>query len=177
MSDTTTQARPYARAVFKLAQEQGDLKGWSGRLGLMALVAADPTMLALVQSPRVNAAQLAELFAGICGKELGGEGQNLVRLLADNDRLAALPEIAALYEIDRAEAEGTVEAELVSAQPVDEAQQNKIRDALKARLNREVSLTSRIDPELLGGAVIRAGDMVIDGSVRGRLNKLAGILN
>jgi F-type H+-transporting ATPase subunit delta len=176
MAETSTVARPYAQAVFKLAREQGDLKTWSSMLELAAVVTRDPTMLALIQSPRADAEQLASLFNDICGKGFNDQARNLVRLLAQNKRLTLLPVVAEQYELMRAEAEGVIEAELIAATPVDDAQQKKIIDALKSRLGREVSLTCSTDESLLGGAIIRAGDLVIDGSLRGRLEKLAGAL-
>jgi F-type H+-transporting ATPase subunit delta len=176
MAETTTVARPYAQAIFKLGREAGDFKKWSDMLGTAAMVARDPTMLALIESPRAEHAQLAGLFAGVCGERLDDRARNLLKLLAQNGRLALLPVIAELYEQMRAEAEGSVEAELIAAMDVDAAAQDKIAQALKARLKREVTLTFKVDPALLGGAIVRAGDLVIDGSVRGRLQKLASAL-
>jgi F-type H+-transporting ATPase subunit delta len=176
MAETTTVARPYAQAVFKLAREAGDFRRWSDMLTVAAQVASDPTMLALIESPRAEHTQLARLFADVCGERLDDRARNLLKLLAQNGRLALLPVIAELYEQMRADAEGSVEAELIAAMDVDAAAQDKIAQALKARLNRDVTLTFKVDPALLGGAVIRAGDLVIDGSVRGRLQKLASAL-
>ncbi len=177
MSDATTLARPYAQAVFKLAREENDLAGWSARLALAARVAADPDMGRLIASPRVDRQEAARVFVEVCGQPLGPEGANLIRLLAENRRLALLPAIAELYEALRADAEGVVEAQLVAARDVDEAQRQRIAEALQQRLGRRVQLSCQTDPALLGGAVVRAGDLVIDGSVRGRLQKLAGVLN
>lgn len=176
MSDYAMIARPYAQAVFRLAEEEGDLKAWSGMLAFAAAVAADPAMVAVLNSPRVSTDQLADLIISICGERLNLHAQNLVRLLAANRRLPALADIASLYEQFKAEAERTVDAELVSAKPVTPAQQKKIAAALKSKLGREVTLHCVTDASLIGGAVIRAGDTVIDGSVRGRLEKLAGVL-
>lgn len=176
MAETTTIARPYAQAVFKLAREAGDYRPWSDVLAAATTVARDPTMAALIESPRVDRGQMAELFIDVCGKHLDTGGKNLIRLLAANRRLGLLPELARQYEALRAEAEGTLEAELISAQPVDEAYERKIAAALKAKLGREVRLSCSTDDSLVGGAIIRAGDLVIDGSVRGRLEKLAAAL-
>ncbi len=176
MAEISTVARPYAQAVFKLAQEAGDYARWTDALTAASTIARDPTMLALIQSPRAESKQLAELFIGVAGDHFDPQAQNFIRLLAENHRLALLPVITELYEVMRAEAEGVLDAEIVSALPIATDQQDRIAAALKARLGREISLTATTDPELLGGAVIRAGDMVIDGSVRGRLHKLAGAL-
>lgn len=176
MSDFTTIARPYAQAVFELAKAQGNLPAWSDMLKMCAQVVRDPNMHALLGSPRVDRAQLAQLIIDVCGQGLSADGANMVRLLADNRRLQVLPEIAQSYENLRAEAEGMVEAEIHSPFPVSEAQLSSIAAALKVRLGREVALKSVTDASLLGGAIIRAGDLVIDGSVRGRLEKLATAL-
>jgi len=173
MAEKITIARPYAQAVFTLAQERGALKEWSEMLQLAAAVAVDPDMAALIASPRVSGGVQAKLFTDICGEKLNASGQNMIKVLVENDRLALLPEIAALYEIERAVAEGTVEAEVVSATELSEAQKLSIADSLKGRLGREVTLSCTTDAALLGGAIIRAGDVVIDGSVVGKLEKLA----
>lgn len=173
MADTSALARPYAQAVFELAQEDGDLAHWSEMLGIAVMVARDPTMLSLSQSPKVDAEQLGQLFIEVCGDGLSDQGANFIRLLAHNGRLAVLPDIVGQYETVRAEAEGSIEAEMVSAVEVDQPQQQKIVKALEQRLNRTVRLACKVDSGLLGGAVIRAGDMVIDGSFKSSLQKLA----
>lgn len=172
MAEKTTIARPYAEAVFELAQQRKELPRWSDMLELASAVAADPRMSALVGNPNVGKDQLIRLFLDVCGDRLSAEGQNLIRVLVDNDRLEVLTEIAALYETYRADAERTVEAQVVSAFPVDDAQQQQIIAMLKKRLGREVTLSCETDKSLLGGAIIRAGDLVIDGSVTGQLAKL-----
>ena len=177
MAEITTVARPYAQAVFKRAQETGRLADWSSELQFAAAVALDPRMTDIIESNRLTKAELAELFIGVCAERLSDEGRNLVRLLAENRRLALLPEIAAVYEVLRAEAESTVEAQMVSAYPLDDAQRDRIAEALKARLGRKVTLSATVDESLIGGAIIRAGDLVIDGSVRGKLGRLASALN
>jgi F-type H+-transporting ATPase subunit delta len=176
MAENITIARPYAQAIFSLAQEQGDLKGWSEMLQFAAAVAADAEMVAVIDSPRFDSNQIAELFIDVCGDKLSDAGKNMIRVLADNDRLVLLPEVAALYEVERAAVEGTVVAEVTSAVPLNDAQQKSIAEALTKRLGREVSLECNIDESLLGGAIIRAGDMVIDGSVVGKLEKLTSAL-
>jgi F-type H+-transporting ATPase subunit delta len=171
--ERATLARPYAEAVFRLAREKKALAGWSEMLKLAAAVAADPQMTRLVDNPRVPRTRFVEFFLDVCGKKLDADGANLVRLLTENHRLALLPEIAALFEALRAEAETRVEAEVVSATAVSADQLKTIAAALKQRLGREVTLATRLDPSLVGGIVIRAGDLVIDGSVRGKLVALA----
>lgn len=172
MAEKTTIARPYAQAVFALAQSHKELPRWSEMLQLAASVAADERVANLVGNPRVDKAQLAKLLLDICGDRLNAAAQNLVRLLVENDRMDVLTEIAGLYEVYRAEAERTVEAHVISAFPVDEAQKQQIIASLKKRLGREVTLSCETDKKLLGGAIIRAGDLVIDGSATGQLAKL-----
>ena len=176
MSELTTAARPYARAAFDIAKANGEQQKWTDMLGFMAAVAHDPTMTALLDSPRLSQNQAAEMFISVCEEKIDQRGKNFIKLLAENDRLKLLPEITALYEHYRAEAEGTIEAEVISASEVSESQLAKITASLKNRLGKEVRLTSKIDSSLIGGAIIRAGDLVIDGSVSGRLEKLSTAL-
>lgn len=171
--ERTTLARPYAEAVFRLARERKSLGPWSEMLKLAAAVARDPQMNRLIDNPRVPRERFVEFFLDVCGKKLDPDGANFIRLLTENRRIQLLPEIAALYETLRAEAETRVEAEVVSAAAVSAEQLQTIAAALKKRLGRDVSLATRLDPSLVGGIVIRAGDLVIDGSVRGKLGALA----
>ena len=145
-------------------------------LTFMVAVAGDPGMRALLDSPVLSKQQAGDLFVSVCEEHINERGKNFIRLLAENNRINLLPEIAALYRQYRAAAEGTIDAEVVSASEVNEAQLASISAALKRRLGKEVRLVSRTDPALIGGAVIRAGDLVIDGSVRGRLDKLSTAL-
>jgi len=177
MAEYSTIARPYAQAVFELAKEQGRLAQWSEMLQLVALVAADKNVKKLIGNPRVSKAQLKDFMLGVCGERLDGGARNFLGVLVENRRLNLLPNIAGQYEACRAEEEKVVQAEMISALPVNAEQQQKIAAALKARLGREVSLECKTDQSLLGGAIIRAGDMVIDGSVTGHLNRFANALS
>lgn len=176
MSEIITAARPYARAVFELARAKGRLENWSNQLGLMAVVADDPNMAGLLDNPTVSRDRVADLFISVCGDALDAEGGNLVRLLAENGRLSLLGAIHGLFEQMRTEAGNSADAEVVSAFPLDEAQKSAIAAALKRRTGREIRLDCKTDEALLGGAVIRMGDLVIDGSIRGRLEKMAATL-
>jgi len=176
MSELTTAARPYARAAFDIANSHGEQQQWSDMLSFMATIAYDPTMNALLDSPGLSQSQSAEMFIKVCEDKVDQRAKNFIKLLAENGRVKLLPEIAALYEHYRAEAEGSIEAEVISATETSDDQLAKIAAALKTRLGKEVRVTSKIDPTLIGGAVIRAGDMVIDGSLSGRLNKLSTTL-
>ncbi len=171
--DATTIARPYAEAVFQRAVETDKLDLWSEMLELLSTAAADPTLAGVLAGPGLSREQKAELVLEIGGGRLSEEGQNLVRLLAENNRLGVLPEIAALFAQRKAEHEGTVEVELTTAYPLKPAQEKLLAEALKAKLGREVRIASHEDPELIGGFRLRAGDMVIDSSVAGQLNQLA----
>ncbi len=176
MAEKSTIARPYAQAVFRLAQEQNDLAKWSDALQTAAVIVGDPTMQALIRNPKVTKQQLISLIEELAGKHLDDLGQNLIRLLVENHRLLYLPEVAALYETYRKEAEHIVDAQVITAFPLDDEQQRRIADALKARLGRTVTLHQTVDESLLGGVIIRTEDQVIDGSVTAQLDKLARAL-
>ncbi len=176
MAEKSTIARPYAQAAFSMAESQGDLKKWSEMLQLIAAVASDETMQLLIGNPSITSDKLVDTFIGICGNGLDQYGQNFVRILAENERLDVISEIADLYEAKRAEAERTVEAEVTSAFPLSEAQQAQLVAALKKRLGRDVELVTKTDENIVGGAIVRAGDLVIDASVTGQLEQLANTL-
>lgn len=173
MAEKMTVARPYARAVFEIARDDGTLAAWSAFLGRASVAAADERIQALIGNPAVSREALAELFIEL-GGDAGSHGANFLRLLADNGRMAWLPEIAAEYELLRAEAENVVDVQLTSAVELDEKQRDGFAAALRKRLGRDVRLHCDTDAKLLGGAIIRAGDLVIDGSLFGRLERLAG---
>jgi F-type H+-transporting ATPase subunit delta len=177
MTQKRSLARPYAQAAFMLARERGALKKWSQLLALAAAVARDETMQRLVSDPRLARADAAQQFLRVCGDALDAEAANFICLLADNRRLDLLPEIAALFEERRNEAEGWVETSVVSAFPLTEEQTRAIEQAMKRRFGRGIRLSVAVDRSLLGGVIIRAGDLVIDGSARGRLDQLASQLN
>lgn len=173
MAEQATIARPYARAAFEYAHAHNALKQWSDALAIAAAVAADPNVVRLLNNPRVAPAQVVDLIADVSGNALDNASRNFVATLAANRRIALLPQIAAMYEAMRADVENRARVSVTSAAPLNEAQQQRLASALKKRLNREVQLDCSVDPELLGGAVIRCGDLVIDGSVKSRLAQLA----
>ena len=208
MTESSNIARPYARAVFELAQERSDLAEWGGYLDLLAMIAADAGVIALVNNPRVSTEQLVNFFLEMIwvvkGKKSEGKvppniykfftdkesknarefvfGKsidqitNLVKLLVSNGRIGILPEIVRAYAALRAEAENTVAAEIITAAEIDARQRKQFTTALQAKLGRTVKLEFAVDRELVGGAVVRAGDWVIDGSVRAQLEQLVGAL-
>ena len=173
MAEKSTIARPYAEAVFELAQASGQLAQWSDMLQAVNMVVCNEDMQGLIGNTSVGKAQLADLIVDVAGAVLNEQGKNLVKLLAENRRLGVMAEIVEQFEVLKAEAEKTIEAEITAASEVSAAQQAKIAAQLKARLGREVSLRCRVDESLLGGAIIKAGDLVIDGSISGQLNKLS----
>ncbi|MGI9319504.1 MAG: F0F1 ATP synthase subunit delta [bacterium] len=174
MSDLTNIARPYAQAVFELARDNDDLAGWGDQLSLLAAVAADQNMVELLKNPAFTTEQQTSLIQEICGDNLSADGNNLVKLLVNNDRVNALPEIAAVYAEKRAEAESVIEADMITATPIDDAQREAFSKALQSKLGRSVKLNFEVNEELIGGAVIRAGDWVVDGSVKAQLEQLVG---
>jgi F-type H+-transporting ATPase subunit delta len=179
MAENITLARPYARAAFELAQDKGALEAWSKTLKLLAELSGDASVQALLSSPKATPALRAAIFAELCarsGEALDAFQGNFVKLLAENRRLPLLSEIAADFETLRAEAENVLEVELRAARPVDAAEQARISAALTAKLKHRITLKYVEDKSLIGGAVIQAGDLVIDGSVRGKLGRLAAAL-
>lgn len=177
MAEKITIARPYANAVFELARIQSNYDEWSQVLSAFASFARDPEMQVLIDDPHYTSTQIVSFFTEIENNiVITDAAKNLLEVLADNDRLSILPEIATLFEQLRAEIEGTLEAEIISAKPLSEDQLNDIAAALKRRLGREVTFSCKTDESVLGGAVIRAGDLVIDGSAVGKLNQLAAAL-
>ncbi|RMG55790.1 MAG: F0F1 ATP synthase subunit delta [Gammaproteobacteria bacterium] len=177
MSEVTTAARPYARAIYELAREQGSFDKWSEVLAFLAAAVRDEQVQQLLNSPRLTEAQKAEAMVRIAGDLADDQVKRLIEAMAENGRLGLIPEVQGMYEQLRDEAEGVIEAEVLSAQPLSDADQKALAESLKKRLGKEVKLVSKVDESLLGGAVIRAGDIVIDGSIQGRLHKLASVLS
>jgi len=176
MAEAATIARPYAKAAFMAARDAKALPAWSEALRLGAGLIADPAIEDLVTSPKMTVDQLVSMFAGLGGDAIDAKFQNFVRLLARNKRLNVLPQIAAQYELLRAQYENELDVHVTSAVAMNADQQGKLADALKKRFKRNVRMSVKLDPALLGGAVIRAGDLVIDGSINGRLQRLASEL-
>ncbi len=173
MADKLTVARPYARAAFEEARGEDRLAQWSESLKVAAQVAQDPRVANLLGNPHVTPEELAQLVIGIAGPDLGEHGANFVRTLADNRRLSYLPEIAAQFDALKDAAQGVADVTVTSAATLDEAEQKKLAAALEKRLKRQVRLHLAVDPQLIGGAILRAGDLVIDGSLSTRLERIA----
>ena len=149
------------------------MESWGEALALLAAVASDESMQDLLDQPRLSKEQKAELMLKVVSDKLNKQQQNLVRLMAENDRLKALPEVAHQFEIYRAEAEGKVEAEVISAFALSSEQEQAITAMLKSKLGRDVSITTSTDESLIGGVIIKAGDTIIDGSMKSQLESLA----
>jgi F-type H+-transporting ATPase subunit delta len=177
MAELSTLARPYARAAFEFAREHGELSAWSAQLATAAAVTRDSAMEAVLGNPALTAEQQAQTLQDVCGDALNAGGRNFVSILADNKRLSLLPEISGLFEQYKANQEKTVDVKVFSAFEVAEQTEQTLAQVLRTKLEREVKVDSVVDKSLLGGVLIRAGDLVIDGSVRGRLNKLAEAMN
>ena len=173
MAEYTTSARPYARAVYAQATETASVASWGDALSLMAAVASDASMQEILDKPQLSKEQKGELMLKVLSDKLNQQQQNLVRLMAENGRLRALPEVAHQFEIYRAEAEGKVDAEVISAFALTSEQERAITEMLKSKLGRDVSITTSTDESLIGGVVIKAGDIIIDGSMKSQLESLA----
>lgn len=176
MAELTTLARPYAKAAFEHAQANQQMAQWSDMLALAAAVSQDDTVQRMLKAPRLTSTEKAATFIEVCGDALNAQVRNFIQVLAENERLLLLPEIAALFELYKSEREKSVDVEVTSAFALSAEQQDKLAKVLSARLSREVRLHAAEDPALIGGVVIRAGDLVIDGSVRGKIAKLAEAL-
>lgn len=177
MAELTTIARPYAKAAFEFARAASDLQGWYQALSLAAGVSAEDKVKSLLSSPSLTAEQKAAAFVEVCGDDLSAEQKNFIAVLSENGRLSLLSEVLALFELYKANQEKSVDVDIRAAYEIAADVEAKLAETLTRKLDRQVSLQTSVDPSLLGGAVIRAGDTVIDGSVRGRLAKLAEAMN
>ncbi|MDR2259410.1 MAG: F0F1 ATP synthase subunit delta [Azoarcus sp.] len=175
MAENVTIARPYADAAFELARGAGALGPWSEALDRLAIVMADPAMLACVTDPKLSAERLCELVLEVAG-ELSAEQRNFVRVLVDNERLHVLPEIRDLFAVLKNAHEGVLEAKITSAFPLDDASLASLKADLEARFKARINTAVAVDPELIGGVRIAIGDEVIDASVRGKLASMAATL-
>jgi F-type H+-transporting ATPase subunit delta len=175
MSDLTTIARPYAKAAFDFAVEKDQLDQWGQMLSFAAEVANNEQMTELLTSS-FSAEKMAEIFVAVCGDQVDANGQNLLKVMAENGRLTALPDVCEQFFILKKEHEKEIDVEVISASELSDEQLANISSKLEARLERKVKLNCSVDETLLGGVIIRAGDLVIDDSARGRLNRLSDAL-
>ncbi|MEM1403951.1 MAG: F0F1 ATP synthase subunit delta [Pseudomonadota bacterium] len=177
MAELSTLARPYAKAAFEYADAEHALDAWMAELTVLAAVVEDDAVESLLANPALTAQAQGEALAGLLGDELGESRVRFVHVLAENRRLGLAPHILQQFAQLKAAREQSVDVEMISAFEVAPEVRDRIADALSKRLEREVVVTTETDSGLLGGVLIRAGDLVIDGSVRGRLNKLAETLS
>ncbi len=176
MSEQSNLARPYAKALFELAQDTGDFAKWSEQLSFLSAVSEDKHILEAIQNPGISKQQITDLLLDISKDQLDEQGQNLIKLLIRNERMAALADINEQFLMLRDEAEQVIEAQLITAAEVDDAQKQKIEGALSKRLGKTINLETLVDESLIGGAVVRAGDWVVDGSVKAQLQDLVGAI-
>lgn len=177
MAELSTLARPYAKAVFEYADDANDLQGWSKSLALVAAVTQQDAVVRLLNSPNYTAAKKAEKTIAVCGDAINDKVCGFMRVLSENRRLKLLPQIYQQFEVLKANREKTIEVSVVSARAISSEQKNKLASVLSEKLERKVNMQVSVDDSLIGGVIVRAGDTVIDGSIRGRLAKLAEVLN
>lgn len=173
MAESSTIARPYAKAAFEFALENKALDQWSKALDLLAIIANDENAQILIKNPNVSNQQRVEFFEGVGADLLDEKMKNFVRLLAENNRLLELPELNQQFNQLKADYEKTVDVELVSATKMTEATQKIFAEKLAAKLGRKVSIENNVDPSLIGGLIVKAEDLVIDGSISGKIAKLS----
>lgn len=173
MEELSTVARPYALAVFDLARESNRVTQWAQMLAFLGTLLSDVQMRAVAGDPRVPRARLEQLIFDLAGERLDGEGRNLLRVVLDAGRIQALPAIARAFETLCAEAEGVLDVEVASAFELEPAEEQGLIDAVRRRVGKRLRVRTRTDRDLIGGAVVRVGDLVIDLSLKGRLRQLA----
>ena len=176
MIEPTTLARPYARAAFEHARAAGELAAWQTALSELAAITTQPKVAAAMRDPNQTAAQRASTLSSLAGDTVPTAVGNLLAIMSDNGRLSLIPEVAKLFDQLKQAVESAVAVHVTSAYPLSDAETQQLTETMQEKLERSITLTSETDPSLLGGALIRADDLVIDGSVRGRLNKLTGTL-
>lgn len=176
MTDLATLARPYAEAVFKIAKQSNSTAKWSEMLAFLAVVAADPDIVRITGNPKVSRADLQQLLLGISKDRLNQTGRNFLKLLIENGRVMLLTDIAELYEHSRAEDEGYVDVDVKTAYAFTKDEEHKLAATLEKKLNKSVHMSVQTDKTLIAGFWAKAGDIVIDGSLKGQIQQLAKIL-
>lgn len=182
MAELSTMARPYARAAFEYASEQGCVDQWADMLASMAAITEQEKIARLLTLPTISAEELTQTLCELIGRDRLSDqsarnGANLISVLAHNKRLSLLPQISHQFEVLQAEQKQIVDVELTSAFALSDTQTDELATKLRQMLDRDVEISTRVDQALIGGVHVRAGDLVIDGSVRGKLAKLAEVLN
>jgi len=177
MSNATTLARPYAKAAFELAEADNAVSSWHDMLGLASAAVTEKSLAGLLESPHASGGQIVQILTAAAGDTFDAKFRKFLDVLADNKRLSLLPEIGVLYQELREEAEKLLRVRVVSAFPLEEEQAARLKQALAKRFDREILLEPEVDRSVIGGAVIYAGDQVIDGSLKDRLTRLANSLS
>ena len=176
MADNASLARPYAKALFELAQESSAYEAWGASLKKLAAISQDSDFAALINDPKISVDQLTTLLQDLLAGDLPEGGNNFLNLLVKNDRITALANIEQQFAELVAKAQASVNAQVVTALALTESQKSSLASALEQRLGLKVNLEETVDADLIGGAIIKAGDMVIDGSAKGRIEKLTSAL-
>tara|TARA_R110000782_G_scaffold16289_4_gene46850 strand:- start:938 stop:1474 length:537 start_codon:yes stop_codon:yes gene_type:complete len=175
MLEKATIARPYANAAFDQAVEEGKLSEWSSMLNLLSVIVSDENMRGVINNPKLSSEQLHQFIADICGDKLSKTGSNFTRVLVEAERIGLAAEVFSLFEQKRAATEGISEVDVVSAYALDDAQVNAISESIAKRLGKKIDINTDEDKDLIGGVIIRAGDSVVDASLRGRLKELNSV--
>ncbi|WP_300089014.1 F0F1 ATP synthase subunit delta [uncultured Nitrosomonas sp.] len=176
MAEAITIARPYAEALFKLAKGNGSLFSWSEMLQVMSAITRENQVRELINNPQISSQKMCEIILSISGKKVNEIGERFLTLVTENQRLEILPQICELFEQLKAQHEGVLEAEVVSAFPLESGQQEKLVSILESKFKRKVKVGVSVNNELIGGVRIKIGDQVIDSSVHGKLEAMATAL-
>ncbi len=176
MAGNSTLARPYAKAAFDHARDKGELQYWSDMLALAAAIGSDPIVRQAYGHPAMKPSDWADLFLAVGGGEFSEAFGNFLRLVAENGRIPLIADIRDLFEQYRAEEEGKLEVRVITAVPLNDEQRDRLAKVLEKRFEKSIELECHVDPQILGGAVLHAGDFLIDGSIRGKLERMAAVL-
>lgn len=177
MAELTTVARPYAKAAFEVARDTSQVTEWANMLSVLASAVSDPKLAQAMQNPAFSAEEKANALADVCNEVMTDQGKRYITSLAENKRLPLLPAISVLFNQFKLNYEKAVDVQLTSAFALSAEQEQAISTSLGKKLDRKVNLTTETNADLIGGVVIRTGDLIIDGSVRGKLAKLAEAIN
>ncbi|GAB3402147.1 F0F1 ATP synthase subunit delta [Massilia agilis] len=171
MAELATVARPYAEALFRVAQN-GDMAAWSNIVGELALIGANPDVQEFANNPNVTPAQLADTIASLVKAPLNAEAKNFIAMLAENGRVALLPEIGAQFQVLKNAQEGAADATIYSAFEISAGQLSQLVATLEKKFGRKLNPTVTVDPSLIGGVRVVVGDEVLDTSVRAKLQQM-----
>lgn len=176
MEERTTVARPYAEAAYAQARQENRVEEWASATELLSMIVSDSAVAVRLNDPRVSSQQLTELVIGIDSDVFSGTTENFVKVLQENGRLGYAPEISSIFHQLKAEDENSLDVEVISAYSLDAASEDAMASAIKKKMGKEIQMTTKVDQSLIGGVIVRAGDQVIDSSLRGRMNQLSNEL-